>query len=92
VAGYLSIKSDLKSFRKFLLNKGDPFSQSQLIHAILNNYNEIRNNFYGKPTFTVTEKDQTILNISVKYIWAALVDSNYDILFINIVNLPFYKD
>jgi hypothetical protein len=91
VAGYLGFQGDLEPFRQFLLGTGKPALASQLTHQILENYNAIRNNAYGKPTSTATEKAQ-IPNIAIRHIWAALTDNSYDVLFTNVVNLPLHKD
>jgi hypothetical protein len=87
VAGYLGVKGDLEPFRQFLLGQGEPVRESKLTHAILNHYNEIRNNAYGKPISTATVKAQ-IPNVSVKRIWAALVNSSYDMLLLRMPSLP----
>lgn len=91
VAGYLGVKGDLEPFRKFLLGEGEPVQPSKLIHAILNRYNEIRSEAYGRPISTTMVK-ALIPNISVKKIWTALVNSSYDILFTEAVKLPLHLD
>jgi hypothetical protein len=90
LAGYLGIKGSLEGFRQYLLGKGDPPGPSKLTHGILENYNQIRLNGYGKAVGTGKETVGGTKNASVTQIWLALndMDGNYRELISPHVNLP----